>query len=150
MDKDKDKNNFENLPADWDGRSLDDPDLLGCVVDLFVRHADRQAGSLLALLANEELRLVQPVMIDDIPVGCDQVRQHEVTHRLTQIVGQVCPGGGLALAVARRGMVVQTHWDLGWRSALALACQDSGVVDLGCYLATPAGVVRLDDSAAAA
>ena len=62
---DKDKNNFENLPADWDGRSLDDPDLLGCVVDLFVRHADRQAGSLLALLANEELRLVQPVMIDD-------------------------------------------------------------------------------------
>lgn len=141
---------FEELPEDWDSHSLDDPELLCGVVDLFARQADRERGALLALLASPDLRLLQPITIDDVPIGCDDFHQHQLVHQLCEVVRQVCPGGGLALAIARRGAVVQTHWDQNWRSALALACQDAGVTDLGCYLATTSGTVRMDDSRAAA
>ncbi|MEL4357448.1 MULTISPECIES: hypothetical protein [unclassified Luteococcus] len=141
---------FEELPQDWPERSLMDPELLCGVVDLFVRLADREQGVIMAFLTSPALRLLQPISIDDVPVGCDEFHQHELVHRLCQVVQQVCPGGGLALAVARPGALVQTHWDQTWRSALALACQDAGVTDLGCYLAVPAGTIRLDDSRVAA
>ncbi|WP_420175498.1 hypothetical protein [Luteococcus sp. OSA5] len=141
---------FENLPDDWSRPSLADPDLLTDVVDLLMLHHDRVQGTVLALLADDELRLLQPVHIDDVPVGCDAYDQHRLVNHLVSVLKHLAPHGGLGLGIGRRGMVVQTQWDQTWRRALALACQEQSVTDLGCCLATPIGVVRLDDDVAAA
>ncbi|MGO4955654.1 hypothetical protein ACTQ49_00010 [Luteococcus sp. Sow4_B9] len=142
--------NFDELPEDWPALSLDDDALAAGVIDLFLRVRDRDRGALLALVTDDELRLLQPLQVDNLPVGCDAFEQHQTVNAIVAAAREAAPGCGLALAIGRRGMVVQAHWDRQWRSALRLACEEQGVVDLGCYLATPTGIVRLDDEDAAA
>jgi len=141
---------YDELPDDWDAHSLDDPELLGGVVDLLTRQSDCLRGTLLVLLADEQLRLLQPIAIDDMPIGCSATEQYETMRAVVEMVAHVCPGGGVAAAVARGGHPVSTGWDQHWREALATACRHHRMTDLGCYLATPHGVVRLADDRCAA
>lgn len=140
---------YEDLPDDWAERRLDEAGLLDDVVDLVVAEADRRATRLVVLLADARLRLWQPLVIEDVP-SCAADEQLEVCERLVELARGLCPGGGLALAVARPGSPTPTAWDLAWRRLLEVTCRTGGVAFLGCHLAVPGVVLRLDDDAAAA
>lgn len=58
---------FEDLPDDWSDHPLSTPGLAIDVVDLFFRGRDRAAGALLLLLCDAQHRLLQPIVIDDVP-----------------------------------------------------------------------------------
>ncbi|GAA1396429.1 hypothetical protein [Luteococcus peritonei] len=129
---------------------LDDPDLLAAVVDRTLPVSDRTAGSLLLLLCDQDCRLLLPMLVDDVPLGCGRQEQEGTADRLAWITAQSVPGGAVALAVGRPGQPVPTLWERDWRRALALATRRHGLRDLGCLLATEQGVRRLDDDEAAA
>lgn len=140
----------DDLPPDWTTQPLDDPRLLAAAVDLFTLDADRRRGCLVVLLCDGETRLLQPLVVDDVPLDCSAQQQATTMDKLARVVQQVCPGGALALAVGRPGLAVPTLWEHGWRTALAAACRSHQLTALGCFLATPRGVVRLDGDEAEA
>jgi len=58
---------FTDLPADWPTRPLTEPRLVADVLDLLLSDADRLAGGLLIALCDDEARLLQPIVIGDLP-----------------------------------------------------------------------------------
>jgi hypothetical protein len=57
---------FEDLPREWVDLPLDDPQLVGDVLDLVVSLQDRLDGGLALLVCDAEHRLVLPCVISDL------------------------------------------------------------------------------------
>jgi hypothetical protein len=132
---------FEDLPDDWPQRPVTDPALFDDIVDLVVAERDRDRGALYVLLCDEGGRLLQPCAVTDLGPGC------EPDPRLIEpfakgLAGQ-CPGGGLVLVVARRGVPAPRESDVRWARAAEAVCDGRDARLLAAAVATPAGVLRL-------
>lgn len=126
---------FEDLPADWPTRPLTDSRLAADVVDLFVRDDDRVAGSVAALLCDEEHRLLQPVVVamDGEPVQLAD--KHLLVQRFTQMIDHGL-GASVVFAVARARGACVTDGDREWHEAAIRGCREAGVPLLGLYVVT--------------
>lgn len=112
--------NFENLPADWPTIPLIDPDHIADVLDIFVSPSDRNAGSLLILICDEQRRPVQPVVINDIDAGRpggDRVPLERIARQIADLI----PDATVLCAIARTGHTRVTKTDRRWAHTLERA-----------------------------
>lgn len=138
---------FEDLPDDWEYHWLLDPTMTADVVDLFARHSDRLANTLLLLLTDRRGRLIQPVAISDMRWGCEEEERERAFDWLCHFSA---PGTeedeaiqGAVIAFCHRQPRIRAS-DLRWAETaqrrLGAMCIDL----LGCYVAHSAGVRRID------
>ena len=130
---------FDDLPDDWSDLPLDTPGLGADVADLFVGVAAREAGAVAVLLTDDDRRLVQPVVLDDVPDDADPQRLVPFLDELARMLHGT--GGGLVFVRGRDGSVLLTDADRRWHEAVLAACRRGGLRLDGAYLATPA-IVR--------
>lgn len=134
---------FENLPENWKDRPLDDPAITADVLDLFVFNEDRVKGALVVLVCDGDGRLVQPVVIGDLPASLSRTEKAQTMDNLALMVlnAGADAGGSMLLAVARESGIYVTDNDREWHEALLRACRRSGVRLLGMWIVT-AGAIR--------
>ena len=129
---------FEDLPSDWPMRPLRDPELGADVVDLVVRDADRAEGAIAFLLCRADGTLAQPLVVGDLE-GEDPAQV--VTHMMT-VLAHLPDTTGFVLALARpHGLVSDA--DRRLHQLTLELCDEHGLVLVGTYLATHAGVTHL-------
>ena len=58
---------YASLPPDWPTRPLTDPEIAAAVVDLCTPVRDRHSSMLGMLLCHPNGRLMQPVLVTDVP-----------------------------------------------------------------------------------
>jgi len=138
---------FEDLPDDVALLPLVDPRLVADVLDLVVRDADRRAGSLAVLLCDDDGRLVQPVVIGDLPDGSDLSSRLGV---LEVLISALDGGGSLLVAIARRDGLSITADDQLWARAASQACAEKSARLLGVHVITLTGSRQLPWSDVAA
>lgn len=126
---------FDDLPADWPDRPLDEPHLVSDVLDLVVSIKDRLAGGLAVLICDDEHRLVQPCMISELDhLASHTDRQHALANVVEVMEGQ----GSLLVAIARAEGLSITADDHAWARAMWRAC--TGDVELfGVHVVTVHG-----------
>lgn len=104
------------------------------LLDLFVDDDDRFRRSLCLLVLDGDNQLVQPIVVNDLPVPADRP-----TVFLDGLAEHLHDGGFSVLAAyARPGTLLLTDEDLRWQAYLSDAF---GELLLGCYLVVP-DVVR--------
>jgi hypothetical protein len=126
---------FEDLPADWPDRPLDDPLLVTDVLDLCVSMADRAAGAIVFLLCDPEGRLAQPVAIGELP---PRFTVAECEHAIEVMVQAMDGHGSLHVAIARRDGLTITEDDRVWAAAASRVTGDR-VQLLGVHVVTMTG-----------
>lgn len=129
---------FDDLPDQWSDLPLDTPGLGADVADLFVGTAARAAGAVAVLLTDDERRLLQPVVIDDVPDDADPTAMVPLLDGLAGMLRET--GGGLVFVRGRAGSVLLTDADRRWHEVVLSACRRGEVRLDGAYLATPATV----------
>ncbi len=130
---------FDDLPDRWSDLPLDTPGLGADVADLFVGIAAREAGAFALLLTDGERRLVQPVVVDDVPDDADPAAVVPLLDHVAQSLRGT--GGGFVFVRGRAGSVLLTDADRRWHEVVLAACRRGGARLDGAYLATP-GTVR--------
>lgn len=113
---------FENLPPNFRDRALDDPVLRADAVDLFVSHADREAGCLALVFLDEEHRVTTPVVIGEM--GTPTTEQVEFV--LVKVVADLRPPA-LVVALGRLGSSLFTDDDRACHQAVVDGCRALGV-----------------------
>lgn len=139
---------FHDLPRDWPTRSVTDPDIFIDLVDLIVRDRDRHEGALVALICSADGRLVQPVVVSDIPVLAAAERAQTLNPLIGAILAHV-PGGSLVIVVARPGRRDTIDSDREWHESAIRVCRAAGVQLSAFAVATPTRIWRMDDKTAA-
>ena len=130
---------FDDLPDDWPDLPLDTPGVGVDVADLVVGVADRESGCLGFLLTDDRCRLVQPLVVCDVPDDADPT---VVAGPLDAALAMVREhGGSLGFVRGRDGSMLVTDGDRAWHEAVLAACRRAEVPVIGAWLATPA-VVR--------
>lgn len=145
---------FDNLPTDWPQRPLTDPQIGADVVDLVVRDIDRATGALAFLLCHEDGSLAQPVVVgghaDDNRIADDgwdtfvpdQDDLVAAVRQMTAVIADLPDTPAFVLAIARPHGPVQDADRRLHQLALEQA-RKRGLILLGTYLATHAGVTHL-------
>ncbi|CAN7442247.1 hypothetical protein [Knoellia sp. LjRoot47] len=131
---------FENLPPNFRDRALDDPVLRADAVDLFVSHADREAGCLALVFLDEEHRVTTPVVIGEM--GTPTTEQVEFV--LVKVVADLRPPA-LVVALGRLGSSLFTDDDRACHQAVVDGCRALGVELLATYVVTGNAVRELPD-----
>lgn len=126
---------YEDLPADWPDRPLDDPRLVTDVLDLCVSMADRDAGAIVFLLCDPEGRLVQPVAIGELPPRFTAASCEQAIEVMVHAMGD---HGSLHVAIARRDGLTITEDDRVWAAAARRVTRDR-VRLLGVHVVTRGG-----------
>jgi hypothetical protein len=126
---------FRDLPDDWPERRLREPRLVADVLDLVVKEADRHSGALAVLLCDVEGRLMQPVVITDLPAHLSDAEREHLVGTFVETLGW---DGSLLLAIARRDGLSITPDDLAWSRAARRVCA-AEVELLGVHVVTVAG-----------
>ena len=129
---------FEHLPDQWSDLPLDTPGLGADVADLFVGITAREAGAFALLLTDGDRRLVQPVVVDDVPDDADPAAVVPLLDGIAESLRRT--GGGFVFVRGRAGSVLLTDADRHWHEVVLAACRRGGVRLDGAYLATPATV----------
>ena len=130
---------FDDLPQNWSDLPLDTPGLAADVADLFIGERDRDAGCVAFLLAGPDLRMTQPVLVNDVALDADPGL---VAPFLAQLGPELSLSlGGLVFVRGRPGSVLLSDADRRWHEVVLDSCRESGVRVLGAFLATPS-VVR--------
>lgn len=129
---------FDDLPADWPARPLDDVPLATSVVDLCVSNLDRHVGGLSVLLCRTDRTLSQPMFVEEVP----RVELCEAVARLVEAGSQLPGVGGVVVSVVRPWGAV-TDLDRAAHQSALDACRASGLLMLGMYVVTLAGVTHL-------
>lgn len=132
---------FLDIPSDLRDRSLTDPRLAADVVDLVVSDDNRHHGCVALMLCDERDRLLQPVVIGDVPDNAS-------TDGLVSFLGLFLPslaegGGSVLVARGRRRGFEPTDADREWHQVAIDCCAATGVRLLGFHLATRDTVVEL-------
>jgi len=126
---------FTDLPDDWPDRPLTEPRLVADVLDLVVSDRDRREGALAVLLCDDEGRLVQPVVMNDLqPI----VTEDDRCEALTVFTGALSSCRSFLVAVARRDGLSITDDDHVWARA-ARRVGAGEVRLLGVHLVTATG-----------
>jgi hypothetical protein len=126
---------FEDLPREWVDLPLDDPQLVGDVLDLVVSLQDRLDGGLALLVCDAEHRLVLPCVISDLDYLAPE---HQRRRALRTVVDAIGVEGSLVAAIAREDGLSITTDDHVWARAMWRAC-DTDVELLGVYVVTVHG-----------
>jgi hypothetical protein len=129
---------FEHLPENWSDLPLDTPGLAADVADLVVGIGDRESGCTGLLVTDGERRLLQPMVVGEVP---DEGGHESVAGRLDSVLSLVRGlGGALGVVRGRPGPVLLTDADRRWHEAVLAACRRHEVPLLGAWLATPEAV----------
>lgn len=139
---------FHHLPDDLRDRPLTDPRTAADVVDLLVGDDDRHHGCVGLMLCDEAGRLLQPVVVGDVP-------ENASTDGLVSVLGLFLPslaeGGGSVLVVrGRRRGTLPNDLDREWHQVALDCCAATGVRLIGFQLATRDGVFELPPALRAA
>lgn len=132
---------FQDLPADWPHRSLDDAQILCDVVDLVVTEADRAAGTIYLIICSELGRMLQPVAVSEIELS-ERTDQRLVIERFCDILDHGL-GAAIAVAIARPGRHTTVDEDREWHEAAVSVCRRRGVRLVGVAVAAPGRVWAL-------
>ncbi len=139
---------FENLPDNIDDLSLTDRRHAADVVDLFVADSARADGALGILVCDEHGRLVQPIVLSDVPPDADATTVAAFfLHLLPRVAEQQ---GSLVVGRGRPRGGVPNDLDRAWHQQTIDSCATHGVPLLGFYLATRDGVFPLPEPLAVA
>ena len=138
---------FTDLPADWPTRPLTEPRLVADVLDLLLSDADRRAGGLLIALCDADARLLQPIVIGDLPAGAAAGEGTEVLAPLFSGLADDGLSGSLLLALGRPDGLSITAGDRAWRDAAEHACGGAFRL-IGLHVVTPDGSREVPRSAA--
>ncbi len=111
---------FKDLPADWPQRPLTDPRLLDDVLDLMVGYEDRRGRSLVVLICDAQVRLVQPMAIGELPLACDGDLVQKMVDIVVEALGDEM-AGTLVLALGRPDGLSITDDDRAWVAAAEAA-----------------------------
>ncbi|MCK0112615.1 hypothetical protein MWU75_10730 [Ornithinimicrobium sp. F0845] len=138
--------NIFNLDARPAMPSLWDPEVANAALDAFVDEDDRMTGGLAFLFCDEEGKLLQPVLVADLPTplrAADRWTALRWATGLCEMVGDDHAGPlGLILAVVREEGPVCDE-DREWHQVALDACAEVGAPMLGMHLVTMDGVVAL-------
>jgi hypothetical protein len=132
---------FQDLPEDWPDLPLDDARLVEDVLDLFVSMQVRHDGGLLFLVCDEQRRLLQPILVDEIEMSPPEDTALMLDNLVTAIVGARADLSVL-VAIARPGRLRIFPCDDAWAGHVVGACADRLPV-LGVHLVTPRGSLRI-------
>jgi hypothetical protein len=130
---------FEDLPDNASALPVEDERFAADLVDLFVSHRSRVRGSVLLGIGDDAGRILQPVVIDDVPPDGDPAQVCEFIDHLAQRLGLA----SLLFARGRTGPAVPTDGDRGWHQEVIEACRRHRIRLLGAFVATPHEVVAL-------
>lgn len=133
---------FADLPPNLRQLSLRDPVLAADVVDLCCLEDARQRGALVALICDADGRMLQPVLLDEIPWGAAAPERMLTFEVLLEAAAEF--DGTLVIAFARIGGQI-TDTDRRWHQSAIEACGSDGSLLLGTYIASPSRVIRLPD-----
>ncbi|MCA0437542.1 MAG: hypothetical protein M9891_12895 [Austwickia sp.] len=131
---------FESLPADWPQRPLTDPEIAAGVVDLCTPERDRHAGTLVMLLCHPSGRLMQPVVVNDVPIRLPTPEKARTWAGLLHAA--VSCRASVVLAVGARQPRLTTEV-VAWVDEARAACAAHDVPLLGIYLASRGDVAAL-------
>ena len=116
---------FDDLPDDWPTRPLTEPQLIDDVLDLLVDERARRGRCLAVLVCDEQVRLVQPLLIEDLPARCDP----DLVQRTVDIVLEAMSDlarGSLLVALGRADGLSITDDDRQWVAATHDALASTG------------------------
>ncbi len=130
---------FEDLPDDCSQLPVEDERFAADLVDLFVSYRSRVRGSVLLGLGDDEGRIRQPVVIDDVPTDGDPAQVGELVDHLARQLGVTT----LLFARGRPGSPTTTDHDRAWHQEIIDACRRHDIRLLGAFVATPEEVVAL-------
>ncbi len=125
---------FSDLPPEWPTLPLHDPKHIADVLDLFVEHRARLAGSLVILVCDELRRPLQPVVIE----GTDPHPPSNARRVFAPIAANIAasaPGAGVLCAIARRAPLRVSAGDRAWQRCIHEAFGEHVDV-LGVHLVT--------------
>lgn len=132
---------FENLPPDWPTIPLTDADHIANVLDLFVSTRDRQVGSLLILICDQDRRPVQPCIMGDINRGWPEAARASLEGLAASIAERV-PGATVLTAIGRTGRPSVTPTDRRWADTVRSAFLAHLEV-IGAYVITMEGTAAI-------
>ena len=92
---------FEDLPHNWSDLPLTDPVLAADVVDLALGYWDRLRNSMLVLLCGEDMRVLQPCIIEGFDWRCTARERGETFRFLHDLPSQI-PVHGVIIAISSR------------------------------------------------
>jgi len=126
--------------------SLLDPQVANAALEAFVDEEDRMTGGLAFLFCDDEGKLLQPVLVSDIPAPLsrdDRWTALRWATGLCEMVGDDHAGPlGLILAVVREHGPICDE-DREWHQVALDACAEVGAPMRGMHLVTMDGVVAL-------
>lgn len=134
---------FKDLPRDLRNLPLTDPSRQADVVDLILGHSDRRSGSVALMLCDSHTRPFQPIVVGEVP---DAEARACVTRLLNLVAPVVVEDqGGVLVARGRSGDCVLTDDDRALHQEVIDGCGQHGIRLLGCFVATPTGVLPLPE-----
>ena len=136
------------LPEELSTLALDDPLAQSDAVDLLLSADDRRSGALALLVCDSSDRLVQPVVVADVPDEAEPQRLVALLDLLFPVLAE--DHGSVLFARGRSRGLSASDLDRSWHQAVIDAARRHGVRLLGFHLATPAGVVALPEPLSAA
>lgn len=133
--------------------SLTDPEVAGAALEMFLEPDDRVAGGLAFLLCDRDGKLLQPILVDDVPdpvTTSDRRAALQWAIGLCTMVGDEHSGPlGLLLAITRETGPV-CDGDRAWHQVALDACAQADVPLLGVHVVTLHGALALPTAPRAA
>ena len=128
---------YTALPRDWAHRPLTDPDLTAGVLDLFIPERDRHDGTIVMLLCHDSGRLMQPVLVNDVPPRLPSPEKTRTWDGLLHAAAGCRASVVLAVGARRSRLTTDV---VAWVDAARTSCAAANVPLLGIYLASRDGV----------
>ena len=129
---------FQDLPKDIAQRPLTNEKLVADLLDLLIGEQDRHDGCLLIAMCDSESRLVQPIVITDMPSRPDVEVIESAIAMVASSLSENDPDGAILVALGRRYGLSITADDHAWVRAVERGC-DQRVRLLGVHVVTSEG-----------
>jgi len=140
---------FDKLAPNWPDLPVAGEQHIADLLDLMVSPRARMNGALLVLVCDDQLRPIQPILIEDS--NGDVPRPPYVTELLCNMAAGVArsfPGATALVALGREGGLTPSVMDRAWHRSIREAFAGR-VEPIGVYVITPRGSVPLTGRAAA-
>lgn len=122
---------FQDLPDNWDTLPLTDPRIATDAVDLFLGDKDRSLNTMLVLLCDDDLRPIQPVLVDGVQWRCSALARRQTLGFLPHL-----PVGGVVLAISSP-QLIPLDVAQRWRRTVEAICDEGGPVLMHFFSASP-------------
>lgn len=133
---------YHDVPKNVSELSLDDDKTLAAdVVDLCCPPDARRTGALTILICDDEGRLLQPVVIDQVPHHVDASAGARILQHVLQVPG---PNSSAIVAICRPGAFT-TDNDRAWQVLAVEQCLALGVRLIGTYVVTPDQIMQMPE-----